>query len=104
MVYKTIMSKAQLILKNKIIHSNGDIEELVIWKLPKKTKYFPKGIKYRLFYGNSKGECLVRYDNERGKGHHKHFLENEYSYDFQNVEQLINDFIDDINKVRRRKL
>ena len=96
------MGNAKPILRSKIIHSNGDIEELVIWKLPEKTKDFPLGIKYRLYYGTSDGKCLVRYDNEKGKGDHKHILGKEYPYKFKSVEQLIQDFINDINKLKKR--
>ena len=95
------MGNAKPILRSKIIHSNGDIEELVIWKLSENTKDFPLGIKYRLYYGASDGKCLVRYDNEKGKGDHKHILGKEYPYKFKSVEQLIQDFIDDINKLKK---
>ena len=42
------------------------------------------------------GSCRVRYDNERGKGDHRHIGEYEYVYDFTTVEQLLDDFERDI--------
>ena len=41
---------------------------MVLWQLPKPTKDRPHGLKYRLYYGLADGTCVVRYDNETGKG------------------------------------
>ncbi len=59
----------------------------------------PYGLKYRLYYGYP-GKCLVRYDNERGKGDHRHDGDRETSYSFISVEQLIQDFKADIERLR----
>lgn len=53
--------------------------------------------KYRLYYGLS-GECRVRYDNERGKGDHRHFGEQEGEYAFVSIEQLLDDFRSDVER------
>jgi hypothetical protein len=58
-------------------------------------------LKYRLFYGNAKGECLIRYDNERGKGDHKYITGKEEPYTFRDVETLVADFQQDIDTIRR---
>ncbi len=44
---------------------------MVLWQLPRATKDRPHGIKYRLYLGRA-GQALVRYDNETGKGDHRH--------------------------------
>jgi hypothetical protein len=54
-----------------------------------------------LFYGNAKGKCLVRYDNERGKGDHKHIKGKEEPYSFTDVKTLVADFQRDIDTIRR---
>jgi len=74
--------------------------ELVLWQLPKKTKERPHGIKYRLYYGDKKGNCLVRYDNEGGKGDHKHIRNKEYKYQFVDKDMLLEDFLNDVNRFR----
>lgn len=89
--------KAELLLKRKYIDEDGGIVEAIIWKLPAKTSERPHGLKYRLFYGNSNGTCLVRYDNEKGKGDHKHIKDKEFPYNFTTVEKLFEDFIKDIS-------
>jgi hypothetical protein len=70
------------------------IVEMVIWRLPKATPDRPHGIKYRFYCGRD-NECLVRYDNEAGKGDHRHYGELEEPYAFTGVDQLIEDFRND---------
>ena len=71
---------------------------MVIWALPQADEERPHGIKYRLFYGRD-GQRLVGYDNERGKGDHKHIGDQECVYQFESVEQLVTDFWHDIEKL-----
>lgn len=73
----------------------GDIQiEMLVWSLPKFTPDRPHGLKYRLYCG-IKGKCVVRYDNETGKGHHRHYGEKEEAYFFVGVPELIEDFKND---------
>ena len=74
---------------------------MVIWELPQKNHDRPHGIKYRLYHGDRTGRCIVRYDNESGKGDHKHTAEKESAYKFVSVEQLMKDFISDIVRLTR---
>lgn len=93
--------KAKLIYKNKIIYKDSNaICEMIIWKLPLKTKERPHGLKYRLHFGKSDGICLVRYDNEHGKGDHRHYGSLEESYVFATVEKLMSDFLEDVRKIQ----
>ncbi|EBL9798577.1 hypothetical protein JF069_004714 [Salmonella enterica] len=56
--------------------------------------------KYSLAYVVN-GECVMRYDNERDKGDHKHIGEREYPVTFTTIENLIASFQEDINLLRR---
>jgi hypothetical protein len=70
----------------------GDtIIEMVLWQLPRPTGDRPHGLKYR-FYCGRRGTCVVRYDNETGKGDHRHVGHREEPYAFTTVEALIEDF------------
>ncbi|MGH8612211.1 MAG: toxin-antitoxin system TumE family protein [Gammaproteobacteria bacterium] len=62
--------------------------EMVIWRLPLPTRGRPHGLKYRLYCGRG-GRCLVRYDNETGKGDHRHYGTHEEAYRFVSLERLI---------------
>ncbi|MCK4389241.1 MAG: hypothetical protein KAV83_03255 [Desulfobacterales bacterium] len=94
--------QARLIYRGKYIYSDGTIREMVLWQLPKKTSERPHGLKYRLYYGLANGTCVVRYDNETGKGDHRHSKDQEEQYHFTDVETLLADFLADIEKARRR--
>ena len=55
------------------------------------------GIKYRLALISNE-VCVLRYDNERGKGDHKHIGEGEVPYRFVDFETLLADFISDVRR------
>ena len=87
--------KATLLLHEKVVLADESIVEIVLWRLPQPTPERPHGLKYRLYYGR-RGVCLVRYDNETGKGDHRHFGGREMRYEFKSVEQLRRDFEEDM--------
>lgn len=91
--------KAARIFYDKQVLPDDSIVEMVIWQLPKPEADRPHGLKFRLFYGNA-ARRIVGYDNERGKGDHRHFKGRESVYRFESVEQLIADFIRDVNIAR----
>jgi hypothetical protein len=92
--------KAELVYEEKFIYADGAIREMILWKLPEKTSDRPYGLKYRLYYGLADGTCMVRYDNESGKGDHKHIKGQEESYHFEDVDSLVADFLEDVEKAR----
>lgn len=85
-----------LIAKAKEILDDGSIVEIVIWELSEPLSPSTHGYKYRLYYGAA-GIARVRYDNERGKGDHRHLDEREENYVFTTLEKLLADFEQDIN-------
>ena len=93
------MKKATLIYQLSETRDDGTKIDVVIWQLPAPTSDRPHGLKYRLWAGKE-GKTLVRYDNESGKGDHKHVGpgETEVPYEFKSMEQLVSDFLADIDK------
>lgn len=86
------MAKATLLLEFRA--AQGELlVQMVLWQIPRPTKDRPHGLKYRLYLGRA-GETLVRYDNEAGKGDHRHMGagEAQVPYEFRSVEKLLNDF------------
>lgn len=96
--------KAKLLYREKNLLGDGCILELVLWELPEKTSERPYGFKYRLYFGDSEGNCLVRYDNEAGKGDHKHIKGIESAYNFTDKDTLIADFYKDILSFRKKSV
>ena len=93
------MPRARLIFERRTDFEDGAILEMVLWHVPNPVPPSTHGLKYSLFYGRP-GVREVCYDNERGKGDHRHFRGVESSYAFRTVEQLFEDFAADVELLR----
>ena len=69
--------------------------EIVVWRVPRSVRGSMHRFKYRLALVEN-GVCVLRYDNEAGKGDHRHFGSRETKYAFSTPRQLIADFESDI--------
>jgi hypothetical protein len=72
MAYHAIM-KAKRLVREKIAYSATEIVEMVVWQVPTPVPPSLHGFKYRLVYVFN-GERVLGYDNERGKGDHRHLF------------------------------
>lgn len=88
---------AVLLAHAKEVRDDGSIVEIVIWELSEPLAPGTHRYKYRLYYGAA-GMSRIRYDNERGKGDHRHIGDREHDYVFTTVEQLLADFERDVNE------
>ena len=93
--------KATLITRLKDVTPEGDVIELVVWRVPEPVPPSSHGFKYRAAYSVN-GVRVVGFDNERGKGDHCHIEGVERSYAFNSIEQLIEDFVAAIETARSR--
>lgn len=89
--------KASLVLRDKQV-VGGNIIEMVIWALDSPLPDCRHAFKYRLYCGTVEGVCMVRYDNERGKGDHKHLGGEEHPYEFKSLRRLMEDFRRDVRE------
>jgi hypothetical protein len=92
--------KATELLCTRIAYSETAFAGLVLWRVPKPVARSTHEFKYRLAY-IVEGVCAVRYDNEAGKGDHRHVGGKENAYAFQTPEKLIADFERDIARWNR---
>lgn len=97
------MADAILLFADKKVLEHGFLYEVIIWSVPAPVPPAVHGYKYRLFYGRP-GERVVGYDNERGKGDHKHIRGAEMPYAFVSIAQLLDDFRADVEAVSERRL
>jgi len=72
----------------------------VVWRLPTPSRGSRHGFKYRLAYV-ANGRCVLRFDNEAGKGDHMHIGETEVPYAFTDLETLQSDFWQAVSLQRR---
>ena len=86
---------AELVMDDLVSISEVSMAQLVIWKVPKPVRGSTHPFKYRLAYV-VRGRCVLRYDNEAGKGDHIHFGDAERPYEFRSIERLLRDFWRDV--------
>ncbi len=92
--------KATALIQTRLIYAENAFAELVLWQLPKALFGSTHTFKYRLAYVVD-GQCVIRYDNEAGKGDHRHVGNRESKYLFTTPENLLSDFQRDIRRHQR---
>ena len=89
--------KAVQLVQTRVVYSATAFAELVLWRVAKPLDGSVYAFKYRLVY-DVDSVCVLRYDNEPGKGDHRHVGDHEKTYKFTTPEKLITDFQLDITR------
>lgn len=90
---------ATLLLRERYEVGTDAFAEIKVWRVPVPLRGSEHSFKYSLAYVVS-GVCVVRYDNEAGKGDHRHAASAEGPYSFTSLKQLIVDFERDVETWR----
>ena len=90
--------KAELIEKSRTVINDTAFFEVVLWHLPAPVPGSRHPFKYRLTLVVN-GECVLRYDNERGKGDHRHIGGGEEPITFTSLEALYDAFQADMERM-----
>ncbi len=90
--------KAKLIEKSRMVLNETTFFEVVLWHLPTPVPGSAHPFKYRLALIVN-GECVLRYDNERGKGDHRHIEGKEETIEFKSLEVLFEAFQADMKRI-----
>ena len=93
------MKAIPLLDERRVLAENAFVE-LVVWQVPSPLPGSRHAFKYRLALVVD-GACVLRYDNEAGKGDHKHLGREHRPYAFSTTAQLLADFWNDVNEWRR---
>ena len=91
---------AEPLLDERHVLSERAFTELVVWRVPVAVRGSIHGYRYRLALVVD-GKCVLRYDNEAGKGDHRHAGGAEERYRFKSAEQLLADFWMDVEELLR---
>jgi hypothetical protein len=94
--------KAEALAQERHILAEDAFVEIVVWRVPRPLKGSTQRFKYRLALVVA-GKWVLRYDNETGKGDHRHFGDGETSYSFSSYEKLLADFWADADAWRQRR-
>ncbi|WP_425070050.1 toxin-antitoxin system TumE family protein [Rhizobium tumorigenes] len=87
-----VLEKARTVVNDKAFF------EVVLWRLPAPVLGSIDPFKYRLALV-VEGECVLRYDNERGKGDHRHIGGLEEKIEFTDLETLFDAFQADMERI-----
>jgi hypothetical protein len=88
---------AEPVMDDLIPLGEESFAQLVIWKVPEPLPGSKHMYKYRLVYV-IRDRCVLRYDNEAGKGDHIHFGDVERPYEFKSIRRLLGDFWGDVER------
>lgn len=95
--------RAVLLLRERIIDEDGDLTELVLWRVPRSPKN-RDGIRYRLaFLPAGERKPAILYDNHHPKGHHRHRGASEEPYGFSTPDRLLEDFRNDVRRAKSER-
>ena len=89
--------KATPIARAREVRDDGSIVEVVTWELPEPVPPCVHKCKYILLFGTTE-QARVRYDNERGKGDHRHVAGRDEPYVFLSIDHLLDNFERDIQE------
>ncbi len=89
--------KAALLIDERHVLGVRAFAELVVWRVPRPKRGSIHPFKYRLALVVD-GVCVLRYDNEAGKGDHRHVLDKEQAYCFVDPDTLLADFWRDVEE------
>jgi hypothetical protein len=83
--------QAQLLIDERHVLDARSFVEIVLWLLPRPARDSSHRFKYRLALVVD-GICVLRYDNEAGKGDHRHVRDKQERYNFTNSDALVRTF------------
>ena len=93
--------RASLLIRERVVYPDGALVEMVAWRLPSPLPPSSHPFKYSLVY-IVEGVRVLGYDNERGKGDHRHVVDNEESFVFTSMDRLLERFVAEVEGLRRR--
>ena len=90
---------AVAVLDEKRVFGRGFVQ-IVVWALAEPIPPSEHRFKHRMVYVVD-GARIVGYDNERGKGDHRHLGNRELVYAFRDVGTPVDDFWADVKEAAR---
>ena len=90
---------AELLIDERHVLDAHTFVEIVVWRLARAARGSRHSFKYRLALIVDE-VCILRYDNESGKGDHRHLRDEESPYRFVDTDTLLADFWRDVERLR----
>lgn len=84
--------KATSLLRDRVVLAERAFADIKIWRVPSPVRGSGHDLKYSLSLVVEQ-VCVLRFDNEAGKGDHRHTAEGrEEPYAFSGADDLVRDF------------
>ena len=93
--------KATLLIRERVVYPDACLAEMVVWQVPNPVPPSQHRFKYSLVYIEH-GKRVLGYDNERGKGDHRHEGDTQARFAFVSIEALLERFVEEVEVMRRR--
>lgn len=91
------MARATVLLHERVVLSDRAFAEIRLLGVPQPVEASAHGFKYSLALVVDR-ICVLRYDNERGKGDHRDLPDGtEEDYRFGGIDTLLDDFWKDVD-------
>jgi len=91
--------KAELLIRERVVYPDGSLVQMVVWRVPRPVPPTGHGFKYSLVYIVG-GDRVLGYDNERGKGDHRHADGGEEPFLFRSIDDLVERFVSEVEAMR----
>lgn len=92
-------AKARLLLRQRLPLDESSFVEMVVWEVPVPVRESSHNFKYHLAYIVNES-CVMRFDNEAGKGDHYHHGKDEFSISFTSLDDLLQQFWQMLETIR----
>lgn len=89
--------KARPLIQRRVVLGSAAFADVRLWEVPQPVRGSGHVYKYSLALV-VRGTCVLRYDNEAGKGDHRHIGSVEGPYRFVDIDRLIADFERDVRR------
>jgi uncharacterized protein DUF6516 len=99
MAYRAIMPKASVLIEEREYFEDASFVVRRVKHVPARVPGSRHDYKYSMSYV-VQDKRVIGYDNERGKGDHRHYKDVETSYTFHSIERLLADFRADVEQER----
>lgn len=92
------MTKAKPFVRERVVLAEAVFVEIRVWRVPASVRGSAHDLKYSLALVAAQ-RCVLRYDNEAGKGDHRHRPDGtEEAYVFRDARMLVADFWRDVDE------